>query len=69
MKELAERIAELTQFEDKTACDTSRPDGQPLRCLDTNKAKEEFGLKGKNPLPQRAQPDGGVVQSSGRSSG
>jgi GDP-L-fucose synthase len=27
--------------------DTSKPDGQPRRCLDVNKAKEEFGFEAK----------------------
>lgn len=27
------------------ACDSSRPDGQPRRCLDTLRAGREFGFK------------------------
>jgi len=27
--------------------DTSKPDGPPRRCLDTEKAKKEFGFKAK----------------------
>jgi len=27
--------------------DTSKPDGQPRRCLDVSKAKEEFGFEAK----------------------
>ncbi len=36
--ELVKLIAELTGFNGETAWDTSRPDGQPRRCLDTSRA-------------------------------
>jgi hypothetical protein len=32
-----------------TRADTSKPDGQPRRCLDTSKAKKSSGLKQKQP--------------------
>jgi GDP-mannose 4,6-dehydratase len=32
-------------FEEEIVWDTSRPDGQPRRCLDTSKAEKEFGFK------------------------
>ena len=45
IQELAERIAELTGFRGRLAWDTSRPDGQPRRSLDTTRAAREFGFR------------------------
>ena len=47
IKELAELLAELCGFGGKIIWDTSKPDGQPRRCLDTTKAKNEFGFEAK----------------------
>jgi len=47
VKELVSLIARLTGFKGKIVWDTSKPDGQPRRCLDTSKAGEEFGFKAK----------------------
>jgi len=44
IKDLITLIAELTEFKGKIIWDTSKPDGQPRRCLDTTKAKIEFGF-------------------------
>ena len=44
IKELANLIAQLTGFDGQIIWDTNKPDGQPRRCLDTNKAKKEFGF-------------------------
>ncbi len=45
IKDLAEKIAELTGFAGELVWDTSKPDGQPRRCLDTCRAKERFGFE------------------------
>jgi GDP-L-fucose synthase len=45
IRELAALIAELTCYEGRIAWDTTKPDGQPRRCLDTSRAKEEFGFE------------------------
>ena len=45
IKDLAEKIASLTGFEGDLVWDTSKPNGQPRRALDTSKAKEEFGFE------------------------
>jgi GDP-L-fucose synthase len=45
IKELVNLIAELTGYKGKIVWDTSKPDGQPRRCLDTSKAKNEFGFE------------------------
>lgn len=47
IKELVSLIAKLTGYEGKIVWDISKPDGQPRRCLDTNKAIEEFGFEAK----------------------
>lgn len=52
IKELVNIIAELTEFERKIVWDTSKPDGQPRRCLETSKAKKEFGFEAKTKLKE-----------------
>ncbi len=47
IKDLAEKIAKLTGFRGKIVWDTSKPNGQPRRCLDTSRAEKEFGFKAK----------------------
>lgn len=42
IRELVETIAEETGFEGDIEWDTSKPDGQPRRRLDTTRAKERF---------------------------
>lgn len=45
IKDLATQIAELTGFTGKIIWDTSKPNGQPRRALDTTRAKERFGFQ------------------------
>ena len=45
IKSLLELIADLTGFEGEIVWDTSKPDGQPRRSLDTTRAEEGFGFK------------------------
>ena len=47
IKGLGESICRLSNFNGEIEWDTSKPDGQPRRCLDTNKAKKEFGFVAK----------------------
>ena len=47
IKDLAELIAKLTGFKGKIKWDTSKPNGQPRRRLDTSRAEGEFGFKAK----------------------
>ncbi len=47
IKDLVYLIKELVVFEGEVEWDTSKPDGQPRRCLDTSKAKKEFGFEAK----------------------
>ncbi|MGD1922120.1 MAG: GDP-L-fucose synthase family protein [Pleurocapsa sp.] len=44
IKDLVETICELMEFEGKIVWQTDQPNGQPRRCLDTQRAKEEFGF-------------------------
>lgn len=45
IKELAELIAKLTGFAGRLTWDSTKPDGQPRRSLDTTRAKQEFGFR------------------------
>jgi GDP-L-fucose synthase len=52
IKDLVEKIVHLTGFEGEIRWDSSKPDGQPRRCLDTSKAKKFFGFEAKTPLDE-----------------
>ena len=43
--DLAETIADLMSFNGTIFFDSSKPDGQPRRCLDTTRAKERLGFE------------------------
>ena len=43
--ELTELIAELVGFRGEIVWDTTKPDGQPRRWLDTSRAEREFGFR------------------------
>jgi GDP-L-fucose synthase len=45
IKELVELIADLTGFKGRLVWDTTKPDGQPRRCLDTTLAAQAFGFR------------------------
>ena len=45
IRDLANLIARLTGFNGEIEWDTSKPDGQPRRSLDTSKAKRLFGFR------------------------
>ena len=44
IKDLTKLICKLMDFKGKIRWDTTKPDGQPRRCLDTSLAKREFGF-------------------------
>jgi GDP-L-fucose synthase len=50
IRELAELIADVTGFEGEIRWDTSMPNGQPRRSLDTTRARELFGFEARTPL-------------------
>ena len=43
-------IAKLTNFRGEIRWDTTQPDGQPRRCLDTQRAERAFGFHAKTPF-------------------
>jgi len=45
IKDLAQLISELSGFSGRIEWDTSKPNGQPRRSLDTTRAKEYFGFE------------------------
>ena len=47
IKNLAEKIKDAVGFEGKIVWDSTKPDGQPRRCLDTSRALKEFSFKAK----------------------
>lgn len=44
IKDLIHTLADLMEFEGEIVWDTTKPDGQPRRKLDTSKAEKEFGF-------------------------
>jgi GDP-L-fucose synthase len=50
IKELAEVIAGETGFEGEIVWDTSKPNGQPRRKLDTSRAEQHFGFRARTPF-------------------
>jgi len=47
IRDLAGLIADLTGFTGEIVWDTTKPDGQPRRCLDVSRAEREFGFQAK----------------------
>ena len=47
IKELVSLISRLMDFKGEIKWDTTKPDGQPRRMLDTSQAEKEFGFKAK----------------------
>jgi GDP-L-fucose synthase len=52
IKDLVKLIARLTGFEGQIRWDRTKPDGQPRRCLDTQKAEREFGFRANTPFEE-----------------
>jgi GDP-L-fucose synthase len=50
IKDLVEKIRDLTGFTGEIVWDTSKPDGQPRRCLDTSRARKLFGFEAQMPF-------------------
>lgn len=48
--ELIETIADIMGFDGDIIYDTTKPDGQPRRCLDTSRAKDRLGFEAKTNL-------------------
>lgn len=52
IKDLVDLVVKLTGFKGRIIWDTSKPDGQPRRRLDTTRAEREFGFKAKTDFEQ-----------------
>ena len=52
IKALAGLIKDACGYDGEIVWDTSRPNGQPRRCLDTSRAEERFGFKAGTPFEQ-----------------
>jgi GDP-L-fucose synthase len=52
IRDLAELIARETRFKGRIVWDTTKPNGQPRRCVDTRRAKELFGFEARTSLEQ-----------------
>jgi GDP-L-fucose synthase len=50
IRDLAEKISSLCGFTGALEWDTSQPNGQPRRCLDTSRAAREFGFQASTSL-------------------
>jgi GDP-L-fucose synthase len=50
IRNLTEMIAELVGFQGEVVWDSSKPDGQPRRALDTSRALNAFGFKAQTPF-------------------
>ena len=55
IKDLVEMIARKTGFIGKLTWDTTKPNGQPRRMLDTSRAFERFGFRAKMPFEEGLQ--------------
>ena len=73
IKDLVTLIQELTGYSGEIRWDRSKPDGQPKRCLDVSRAREEFGFEAKMPFKEGLKRTiawyGGHRKEAGRSHG
>ena len=61
IRDLASMIARLTGFSGELVWETDKPNGQPRRALDVNRAKRLFGWQAQDSLRGRHSPDHRVV--------
>jgi GDP-L-fucose synthase len=52
IRDLTEMVARLTGFDGRLVWDTSKPNGQPRRGLDTSRAESRFGWRAQMPFEQ-----------------
>jgi len=55
IKDLVEKIARMTGFDGDLVWDTSKPNGQPRRALDTSRAKEKFSFEAQTDFDEGLQ--------------
>ncbi|UUX92270.1 GDP-L-fucose synthase family protein [Methanoplanus endosymbiosus] len=44
IRDLVTKTSDISEFNGEIVWDTTKPDGQPKRCLDVSRAKDEFGF-------------------------
>ncbi len=52
IRELSEMVARECGYEGRIIWDTSKPNGQPRRCLDTSRARSSFGFEARTGLAE-----------------
>jgi GDP-L-fucose synthase len=52
IRDLVDRIVQLTGFKGEVVWDATKPDGQPRRVLDTSKARQLFGFEARTPFEE-----------------
>ena len=52
IRDLVHLIASLVSYQGEIVWDSSRPDGQPRRCLETSRARTEFGFEANTALEE-----------------
>ena len=52
IKDLTETVMHATGYTGRLVWDTTKPNGQPRRCLDTSRAKEWFGFEAQMPFDE-----------------
>ncbi len=55
IRELAELVGQKMGYRGRFVYDTSKPNGQPRRCLDVRRAKERFGFVARTPFAEGLQ--------------
>ena len=55
IRDLAEKIADLTGYTGELVWDNSKPDGQPRRSLDTSRAEQLFGFRAETDFDEGLQ--------------
>jgi GDP-L-fucose synthase len=66
IRELVELICGICRFEGKIRWDSSKPDGQPRRCLDTTRAAAEFGFRASTSLADGLRETAAWYEANGR---
>src|ERR1700675_2703888 len=66
IRDLLNLVCSLTEYQGDVRWDTSKPDGQPRRCLDTSRALAEFGWLAKTPLPGGLRKTTGCFESNAK---
>jgi len=66
IRDLVSLIQELTGYKGTIRWDTTKPDGQPKRCLDVSRAKREFGFEAHMPFREGLKRSIAWYESTGR---